>query len=242
MTQLRDLLARDGFAIVDDCRAPIDELLAAVRSPDASGVRSHGRSVFAVRNLLAIRAVAEFARSDAVRALVEPVLGPSAVAVRGILFDKTPGANWKVPWHQDLSIAVKQRVEVDGFGPWSLKAGVTHVQPPVAVLDQMCTLRLHLDACGEDNGPLKVVPSSHRFGVLSVERLTAVVTTGPIVSCCVPQGGAVLMQPLLAHASSAATRPGHRRVIHIEFSGAALPPPLSWACAIGKSRSLVTAS
>ena len=110
------------------------------------------------RNLLErAPVVATLARSQAIRALVEPILGSNCFAVRGILFDKTPAANWKVPWQQDLSIAVKQRVEIEGYGPWSVKHGVTHVQPPVEVLEQMVTVRLSVDDCFADNGRPGVV-------------------------------------------------------------------------------------
>lgn len=86
------------------------------------------------RHLLDIPAVQDLARSKPVRAITESVLGERCFAVRGILFDKTPAANWKVVWHQDLSIAVRERRDVDEFGPWSLKEGVPHVQPPVEIL------------------------------------------------------------------------------------------------------------
>jgi len=159
---------------------------------------------------------------------VEEVLGPGAFAVRGILFDKTPDANWKVPWHQDLSIAVKEQIEVSGFGPWSLKAGVVHVQPPTGVLESMLAVRLHLDDCGPANGPLRVLSGTHRFGRLeagSIERLRGEFNE---VTCPVASGGALLMRPLILHASSAAKEPGRRRVVHLEFAAAELPGGLEW--------------
>jgi hypothetical protein len=96
--------------------------------------------------------------------LVEPVLGDRFFAVRGILFDKIPDANWKVPWHQDVTIAVEERVEVEGFGPWSIKADVLHVQPPAEVLEHMVSVRLPLDNCDEENGALRVIHGSHLHG------------------------------------------------------------------------------
>ena len=148
--------------------------------------------------------------------------------VRGILFDKTPGANWKVGWHQDLSIAVKKRVDVPGFGPWSEKAGVPHVQPPCAVLEQMLTIRLHLDECGEDNGPLRVLPGSHTKGKMAPQEIKAYRQATEPVICACPRGGALLMRPLLLHASSLATSPKHRRVVHLEFAAQPLPGGLEW--------------
>jgi hypothetical protein len=119
----------DGFAIVEGVisRATVDNLLIALeRIGDTGSVRKRG-GIFAVRNLLdASPEVRELANSDAVRELVEPVLGAHFFPVRGILFDKIPDANWKVPWHQDVTIAVQERVDADGFGPWSVKADVLH--------------------------------------------------------------------------------------------------------------------
>src|SRR4029453_8748221 len=94
-------------------------------------------------------------------------LGRITRPVRGILLDKVPGANWHVGWHQDLVIPVRERREVSGFGPWTVKAGMPHVKPPAEVLAGMLTIRVQLDDCGQDNGPLRVVPGSHRRGELS---------------------------------------------------------------------------
>ncbi|MBL8235790.1 MAG: phytanoyl-CoA dioxygenase family protein [Bryobacterales bacterium] len=219
--------AEDGFATAPGVATPaeVDRLLRAVeQARDELAVRSRG-GVYAIRNLLSVvPAVTEWANSAACRELVEPVLGPTAQAVRGILFDKTPEANWKVPWHQDLTIAVRKRAEVAGYGPWTVKAGVPHVQPPVAVLERMLAVRLHLDNCGEENGPVRVVPGSHRYG-----RTDAPPETGrEVVTCTVARGGVLLMCPLLWHASSPAASAAHRRVIHIEFAAAALPRELEW--------------
>jgi ectoine hydroxylase-related dioxygenase (phytanoyl-CoA dioxygenase family) len=149
--------------------------------------------------------------------------------VRALLFDKTPDANWKVAWHQDLSIAVAERRATPGFTGWSLKEGVWHVQPPACVLERMITLRIHLDNCGPDNGPLKVIPGSHCEGRLSRERIEWWKTHCKIVECHVPAGGALLMRPLLLHASSPAMKPSHRRVLHVEFAAETLPAGLRWA-------------
>jgi ectoine hydroxylase-related dioxygenase (phytanoyl-CoA dioxygenase family) len=81
--------------------------------------------------------------------------------VRAIFFDKSSGSNWLVPWHQDLTIAVASKCEAPGFGPWSVKDGIPHVQPPDELLKQMIALRLHLDDCDASNGALRVIPGSH---------------------------------------------------------------------------------
>jgi hypothetical protein len=229
-------LARDGFVVAPQVLAStkVSQLIAQLQRISAEeGVRqkSPGDSAsrYAVRNLLQLAPAArELASWGEIRRWVEPILGPSAKAVRGILFDKTPSANWKVPWHQDLSIAVRERREVPGYGPWSMKAGVPHVQPSRHVLDNMLTVRLHLDECDLDNGPLRVLPGSHAEGVLSPIQQAAWRARGTEVACTVPAGGILLMRPLLMHASSPARAAGHRRVVHLEFAAAPLEGGLQW--------------
>jgi ectoine hydroxylase-related dioxygenase (phytanoyl-CoA dioxygenase family) len=250
-------LERDGYAILPDvldreaatalCDVVAAEVAGGCREdrrlqadagaaafPSGAAVRDRGRTVYAARNLLTLSpAVRRLADAPAVRHLVEPLLGPAARVVRAILFDKTPGANWKVAWHQDLSIAVAERRDVPGFGPWSVKAGVPHVQPPAELLARMVTVRLHLDDCGPDNGPLLVLPGSHRAGPLDAPAVQAWRRRVPAVGCHVPAGGAVMMRPLLLHASAAAATPGHRRVVHLEWPAGGLPGGLRWNEGIG---------
>jgi hypothetical protein len=151
-------VADKGYALVSDVidRAGLTRLIGAIeRAGETEAVRSRS-GVYAIRNLLdAVPEVGELARSGAIRALVEPVLGSAAMAVRGILFDKTPEANWKVAWHQDLTIAVRERIDLPDFGRWSTKAGILHVQPPSGILERMLAVRIHLDDCPADNGPVR---------------------------------------------------------------------------------------
>lgn len=224
-------LNRDGFAItpnVIDAETVAGLITALSEVTTGAGVRRR-ENVYAVRNLLeAAPDVAALAESPAVRALVEPLLGPGCFPVRGILFDKTPDANWNVVWHQDLSIAVREKRDVPGFGPWSEKAGVVHVQPPAAILERMLTVRLHIDDCDETNGPLQVLPGTHRSGRLSADEVQQNRREINAVVCPVPAGGALLMRPLLLHASSASLSPCHRRVIHLEYAADPLPGGLNW--------------
>lgn len=224
-------LRDDGFALIDRV-IPLDtvhSLIEATGNVDRGPARRErdGR-IYALRNLRTLPQVRELCNSPAIRAFVEPVLGPAVRVVRGLLFDKTPGANWKVPWHQDRSIAVMKRIDVPGFSPWSAKAGAVHVQPPTHILENMLTLRISLDDCGPDNGPLRVLPRSHAHGLLSEEQILAMRTHGQAVSCMPAAGGALLMRPLLLHASSIARSPNHRRVIHLEFAAGDLPGGLRW--------------
>jgi hypothetical protein len=224
-------LNADGFETVAGVLTAdqVESLTAAVAAVANQEALSRAGAVYGIRDLLRrVPAVRELAESPTVRALVDPVLGTGVRPVRGIFFDKAPGANWKVPWHQDLTVAVRERRAAEGFGPWSVKEGGPHVQPPVEVLERMLAVRLHLDDCGPDNGPLQVLPGTHRLGRLGAERITELTAEREAVTCAVPVGGALLMRPLLLHRSSAAVSPRHRRVVHIEFAAGELPAGLEW--------------
>jgi ectoine hydroxylase-related dioxygenase (phytanoyl-CoA dioxygenase family) len=172
--------------------------------------------------------VARLARSHAVRALVEPVLGPGMRLVRSLLFNKGRGINWQVGWHQDLTIAVQRREQVAGYDGWSTKDGIEHVQPPLQVLERMVTIRLHLDPADATNGALWVSPGSHRMGRLRADEAARVAEHGGRKVCAVEAGDAVMLRPLLLHASGKSLVPAPRRVIHLEFAAMELPLPLAW--------------
>jgi ectoine hydroxylase-related dioxygenase (phytanoyl-CoA dioxygenase family) len=148
--------------------------------------------------------------------------------VRALYFDKSPQRNWLVSWHQDLTLAVHARIETPGFGPWSTKQGVPHVQPPVEFLAQMLTVRLHFDDTDESNGALRVLPGSHRLGRLSPARIREICLGQSPVLCRAAAGDALLMRPLLLHASSRSQSSRPRRVLHLEYASFALPNGLAW--------------
>ena len=222
---MRDV-ASDGFCIVE---AVLNEhevaLLIEVIEREVKVDSGRG----GVRNLLDIPEMRQLAGSAPIAALVETILGPDWRVVRGTLFDKTSDANWKVPWHQDCTIAVLERIDAEGYGPWSMKAGVVHVQPPAAVLERMVSVRIHLDDCPQENGALRVIAGSHRVGKIPEGRIANVVSSGLDEVCVVGAGGALVMRPLLVHRSSPAVVPGHRRVLHFDFAAGELAGGLRWA-------------
>lgn len=223
-------LERDGFTLVS--RALSGGELAEVTSA-VSMIDMEGRG--GARGLLDVAAVQELAMHSAVREVAEAVLGPECFAVRALLFDKRADANWRVMWHQDVTIAVRERHEAPGYGPWSVKHGVPHVQAPASLLESMVAIRVHLDPCGPENGPVRVLPGTHAMGRLSPEAIDRLCHRAASVECIVPLGGLLVMRPLLLHASSPARVPGQRRVLHLEFAASALPEPLEWhdRCAPG---------
>lgn len=156
------------------------------------------------------------------------LMGASARAVRVLVFDKSADRNWGLSWHQDRSIAVKQRVEVPGFQHWTVKSGVVHVEAPANVLECMVALRLHLDDCGPENGPLEVARGSYRHGRLPKSEIKQLLPEMDCVSCLAGLGDVVAMRGLTVHRSRPAVTPSHRRVIHVDYATCGLPGGLAW--------------
>ena len=163
--------------------------------------------------MLGRRFVSELAHSEPLISAVRPYLPGPPRPVRAIYFNKSSET------HQ---------ADVPGFGPWSTKDGVVHVQPPVELLQDMITLRLHLDDTDESNGALKVLQGSHVYGRLAAADIERLRGSIPEEICRAQRGDALLMRPLLLHASGRSTSDRHRRILHIEYAGNDLPDGLHW--------------
>lgn len=167
----------------------------------------------------------DLARSPELADIASSALGATAWAVRANLFVKSTGSNWSVPWHQDRVVCVRERADVEGFTAWSTKAGLPHANAPARVLREMVAIRLHLDPCGAESGPLEVVAGTHER-VLSTGEITR--NAGEPRSIVATAGEAVVMRPLLLHRSRSMRAAASRRVLHVEFAAAPLPRPLKW--------------
>jgi len=223
MDAIKKRVEESGFALIRRC---ISEGVVASLS-NALGDDEHG-----ARNILANPIVRALACSEDVRGQVARVLERDCFAVRGIFFNKNSKANWKVSWHQDCVIAVRKRGDVRGWGPWSCKAGIPHVRPTATVIEKMLAIRIHLDECGQDNGPLRVIPGTHSKGFLTDAQIQGWPKDSAL-ACTAHQGDAILMRPLLLHASSQAVHLSNRRVVHLEFAAEDLPQDMEWYERVG---------
>jgi hypothetical protein len=156
------------------------------------------------------------------------VLGPGCLPVRAILFDKSAEQNWSLGWHQDRTIAVRQRIDMDGFGPWSIKSGMVHVEPPFDLLARMVTVRVHLDAVPTTNAPLLVAPGSHKRGRIPTAEIPDVVRQCGVIPCLAEAGDVWLYATPILHASDAAVEALHRRVLQVDYAVGQLPGGLQW--------------
>lgn len=186
-------------------------------------------------SLGAVKAGARLFTSDAALApvlqqlsgIIGPLL-PGARAVRALWFDKTAAANWLVPWHQDRTIAVRERRDAPDYGPWSVKQGTCHVEPPFALLAAMLTVRLHVDDCPADNAPLEVAIGSHSQRV-AADAVAGVAEQFPRRLCLAAAGDVWLYRTPILHRSARAASPGRRRVLQLDYSADQLPAGMDWA-------------
>jgi hypothetical protein len=223
----------DGFAILPDRLG--DEWISRLRSivnlqiqNDSSGKLAHSENglVYAARNVLETAPeIKALLTESLVQRFVTQTLGPLAGLVRALYFDKPPEQSWSLPWHKDQSIAVSAHGFLPaGYSRPTVKRGVPHLIAPDELLREMVTLRIHLDAMTDENGPLRVVPGSHH----SSKDLGLGVENHRIIHAAV--GAIMAMRPLLTHASGL-SEPGttqHRRILHLEFAAGPLPDPLQW--------------
>jgi Phytanoyl-CoA dioxygenase (PhyH) len=209
------------------------QLHAAALSPtELSALRDLGESLTAGtagERLFGHPLVAHLTGPDStLRRLAALTLGPHARPVRAVLFDKSAANNWPLGWHQDRVIAVKARADVPGFGPFTVKQSILHVQPPAEVIAGMVTLRAHLDPVDDDNAPLLIAKASHQLGLVPVDEVSEVVARSEVAACLARPGDVWVYHTLILHASEAAARPRRRRVLQVDFAATLLPAPLDW--------------
>lgn len=176
------------------------------------------RNIAGIRHLMSNQLIFRLANDTRLLAIAAKSLGKSPIPYKATFFNKTSKDNWLVPWHQDTALPMEQRFEDSAWGPWSRKGGINYAHAPTNVLACIIALRIHLDASTSDNGPLKVIPGSHKLGVLPECEVVNYANSQNYVECNVKRGGVLAMSPLLIHASSKALSNEPRRVLHIEYT------------------------
>lgn len=166
--------------------------------------------------------------SGSVGARVAAIQGLGSRPVRALLFDKNAERNWGLGWHQDRTIAVTERVEVVGFGPWTVKDGALHVAPPFEVLAGMVTVRIHIDDVPETNAPLLIAPGSHCFGRIPEAEVADTVQKCGTYACVADAGDIWIYATPILHASKASEQPSRRRVLQVDYAACELPGGLRW--------------
>ena len=216
-------LNQKGFEIIESVysNSEINEILKLV---ELKGIENK----FGVREFLIDNSeIAEKIFTESLIKIIERISPNCKKVIKSIYFDKPPNANWIVNWHQDLTINLSNRKEVENFKNWRTNSERTIVQPNKELLESIFTIRIHLDDCTKENGALRVIEKSHNKGVIKVKEWLQK-KNGIEKICEVKKGGILIMKPLILHSSKRTENQKNRRVIHIEFTEKELPIGLNW--------------
>ncbi len=176
------------------------------------------RSRAGARHVLNHEPIGAIARDPRLLEIASRWLAGTAIPFKATLFDKTPESNWPVAWHQDTTLPLATKGDIDGWGPWSEKDGVPYARAPARAMENIIALRLQLDDCTELSGPLRVLPGTHARGILSDSEVERLVLTIAPMNCIARTGSVVAMRPLIVHASARLRSDAPRRVLHIEYA------------------------
>lgn len=228
---VKDNLLKKGFSIVDGIYndTEINSIVSSINNADHTNTTFRkSADLFAIRQVVKeIPEILPIVFNKNLQNLISSILGNDYFIVKSIYFDKPENSNWYVAYHQDLTISVDKKVEMEDFVNWTKKQNQFAVQAPISILENIVTLRIHLDETNSENGALKVVENSHSKRIYRPENINW--ENEKEVICNVNKGGIMLMKPLLLHSSGRTTKSKKRRVIHIELSNVDLPEELKWA-------------
>lgn len=225
-----EALLMQGFAVINNVysTAEIEHIAALIDSADQSNDTFRKTAdLFAIRKCLTeLPQLLPVIFNQQVKEIITELFGDGYFVSKSIYFDKPQESNWFVAWHRDLTISVDKKIQHTGFSNWTVKNNQFAVQPPLDILKDNFTIRIHLDDTNADNGALKVVPGSHLDEQIAHSDR---VDNNEEVICDTASGGIMIMRPLLLHASNRTINSKRRRVLHIEFSKASLPQLINWS-------------
>jgi ectoine hydroxylase-related dioxygenase (phytanoyl-CoA dioxygenase family) len=231
LESMKEEIQETGFAIIEKVFSDteIENIISTISNADSSKETFRKTNdLFAIRQFFKeIPIVFDKVFNDKLKNIISELFGNDFFVVKSIYFDKPENSNWFVSYHQDLTISVDKKLEIENFGPWTTKQNQFSVQPPLEILEDNFTIRIHLDKTDAENGALKIIPKSHLKGIYRPETINWNEETETV--CNVEKGGIMIMNPLLLHSSGRTTNNNKRRVLHIEFSKSSLPENLNWA-------------
>lgn len=223
-------LEKNGYSILTDLYSDseISEILDCIENAEQCGKSfMRTKDLFAVRQLIKnVPDLTDLLFNKKLTELTSDLSESEYFLTKAIYFDKPSESNWFVAYHQDLSISVDKKTDLEDYVNWTFKKGQYGVQPPIEILKDTITIRIHLDKTDKNNGALKVIPKSHLNGIVRADSKDWNIENEFV--CEVEKGGVMLMKPLTLHASNRTTNGKKRRVIHLEFNKHNLTEPLDW--------------
>lgn len=224
-------MEQKGFCIINGIYSS-DEIQSIITLIDTLNTSKptfrKSEDLFAIRQFIKeLPEIKKLVFNENLQSAINTIAGNDYFIVKSIYFDKPEKSNWFVAYHQDLTISIDKKIEMEGFNFWTSKHEQYAVQPPTSLLENIFAIRIHLDDTDEENGALKIIEGSHLKQICRPETIDW--KSEKETFCNVEQGGIMLMKPLLLHGSNRTTNQKRRRVIHIEFSNTVLPEGINWS-------------
>jgi len=220
-----DALNHNGYSIIPNIYTTIQ--ISQILKVISTYQECHKQDIYSIRQLVkAVPSLKPLIFTDKLKQILEYNFKQKAFLCKSIYFNKTEHSNWFVSYHQDLSISVQNKIETKGYTQWTEKKGQLGVIPPTSILNNILTIRIHLDDMTKDNGPVRVIPQSHLSGKINFDHNKHLLSKEII--CEAKSGDIMLMKPMILHASNKSKNLKPRRVLHLEFSSLNLNEPLGW--------------
>lgn len=168
----------EGFTIINNVysKNEIEKLIFLIENVTKNTSKNEtfrkSQDLFAIRQFhKEIPETLDFIFNQNLKDIIEDIFGKGYFITKSIYFDKPEKSNWFVGYHQDLTISVNKKTEVENFENWTVKQNQFAVQPPREILENNFTIRIHIDQTTKDNGALKVINTSHSKGIVRIENV-----------------------------------------------------------------------
>jgi hypothetical protein len=130
MNYIQKALTNEGFVITDIL---FDPMVVESLLEDLTAIGAFNYDRPQIPNLLkACDSLKTIARDEKLLNLLKLTTGEDMFPVKAFILDKSTENNWEIPWHQDLKIALSEKIEEPGYTNWSIESGILHVQPPAS--------------------------------------------------------------------------------------------------------------
>jgi len=193
------MLSTHGYQIIDDfiCKESLEAINRDIEShekiKDRYGIGHAEKALLAVNNYVSSLEFIEKAQL---------YLDGNVEIKRAIVFNKTEDNNWAIGWHQDRAMTISNE-DVKKL--------------PLDWINKMITICIHLDDVSEKNGCMKIMPKTHKIGLLSPQKINEYTAENSEVYCEGSAGSALVMRSHMIHGSDFGSHPSQRRVLHLEL-------------------------
>ncbi len=183
----KEELNQNGFCIIESInnKEEIQAILKAIDNANSEHPNfKKTKDIFAIRTFLnVIPEIKALLLNNKLLSIINECFGNNYFIVKSIYFNKPANSNWFVAFHQDLTISVDKKNDAIDYLNWTVKHDAYAVQPPLSILENNFTIRIHLDDTDENNGALKIIAGSHKKGMSRFENL--------VVNICFPNNNLI---------------------------------------------------